>query len=208
MQRLPLFVLPTVLLPRDRVPLHVFEPRYRQMVARCLEFDKRFGFLFHRHDLYGDFQLRAGRVGCVAEIQAFQPLPDGRSLMVTRGVERFQVKDALETSALYHEAVVEDYGDEPEDRVDLIVRRRRTLELFKELLRRLPDSGDGYGRLNPLKEISFAVAARIEIDPVWHQGILELKRESDRLDRIDALLRSALQRRRDLATDDTGDPEG
>ena len=67
-RRLPLFVLPTVLFPGGRIPLHVFEVRYRQMVARCLEYDRRFSLLFHREDLHGPLHVEAGRVGCVAEI--------------------------------------------------------------------------------------------------------------------------------------------
>lgn len=190
--RLPLFVLPTVLFPGTRIPLHVFEGRYRQMVARCLEYDRRFGLLFHREDLHGPFRIEAGRVGCVAEITSFKPLPDGRSLMVTEGIERFLVVDGVESQTLYHEALVEEYRDEEEDDVGLIVRRQRSVELFKTLLRSLPEpvslpSFDSRG------DVSFDIASAIEIDPVWHQGLLELRTEGDRLDQIDELVRVVLE---------------
>ena len=93
LRRLPLFVLPTVLFPGALLPLHVFEPRYRQMAARCLETDKRFGVLYHDGERWGPFALREGGIGCVAEIVRFQPLPDGRSLLLTQGLERFRIVD-------------------------------------------------------------------------------------------------------------------
>lgn len=191
MRRLPLFVLPTVLFPRTRIPLHVFEPRYRQMVARCLEYDKRFELLFHRNDLYGPFHLAPGRVGCVAQINAFQPLPDGRSLMVSEGVERFRVADGVDLDALYYEALVEEYGDDPEDENELLVRRRQSIHLFEEMLRSLPEPPENRPQFDPRRETSFELASTIEIDPIWHQGLLESRRESERLDQIDDILRTA-----------------
>ena len=98
MRRLPLFVLPTVLFPGAQAPLHVFEPRYRQMVARCLEFDRQFGFLFHRSDMYGPFRVASDQVGCIARITEFRPLPDGRSLMLAEGLERFRIEDDLQVA--------------------------------------------------------------------------------------------------------------
>ncbi len=195
MRRLPLFVLPIVLLPRSRVPLHVFEPRYRQMVARCLEFDKRFGLLFHRNDLYGPFRVEPGRVGCVAEIGEFRPLPDGRSLMMARGVERFLVADSVESEALYYEALVEEYRDEDESAVELVARRQRSIQLFEALLKTLPEPLPSPLGLDAERETSFDLAATIEIDPAWQQGLLELQRESGRLERIDHVLRLALDAR-------------
>ncbi len=197
MKRIPLFVLPTVLFPGARVPLHVFEARYRQMIARCLEFDKRFGFLFHRDDIHGAFRVEPGRVGCVAQINDFQPLPDGRSLLMTEGLERFRIVDGVESSALYHEAVVEPYEDETASDLGLILRRQRTVELFKALMRTLPPQGDAQlTEVDTGRETSFQIAATIVVDPAWQQGLLELRRESERLDRIDQLLRAALESQR------------
>ncbi len=192
MQRLPLFVLPTALLPGAYLPLHVFEARYRQMVARCLEFDRRFGLLFHRDDVYGEFNLEAGRIGCVAEIGDFRPLPDGRSVMVTRGIKRFRIADGLESDTRYYEALVEEYLDEEENEAELINRRQRSIDLFESLLRSLPGPPDATLRFDPHRETSFELAATFEIDPAWLQVLLELKKESERLDEVDSVLRAAL----------------
>ena len=109
--RLPLFPLPVVLFPTAAMPLHVFEPRYRRMVARCLEYDRRFGLVYHDADEQGPFLTEPGRVGCVAEIESFQPLPDGRSLLLARGVERFRIDDGIESEEPYYEALVSPYAD-------------------------------------------------------------------------------------------------
>ena len=85
MEVLPLFPLPVVLFPGAPMPLHIFEARYRRMVGRCLEFDKRFGLLHHDSDEDGPFLNEAGQVGTVAVIEEFQPLSDGRSLVLVRG---------------------------------------------------------------------------------------------------------------------------
>lgn len=192
-RRLALFVLPTVLYPGARLPLHVFEARYRQMAARCLEYDRRFGLLFHREDLYGPFRVEAGRVGCVAEIASFKPLPDGRSLMVTEGIERFRIVDGVESETLYHEALVEEYPDQEEVDADLIVRRRRSVELFRTLLRSLSQPGLESLGIDSRHDVSFEIAAAIEIDPVWHQGLLEFRSEKERLAQIDELVRAVLR---------------
>jgi ATP-dependent Lon protease len=193
MRRLPLFVLPTVLFPHTRIPLHVFESRYRQMIARCLEYDRQFGLLFHSNDLYGPFEVEAGRVGCVAEIEQFQPLPDGRSLMITAGVDRFRIADGVESKMLYYEALVEEYKDAEEIGLDLIGRRQRSIDLFEDLLRLLPETQQSRPAFDARGETSFQLAATFNVDPEWQQGLLELQTESARLDRIDVLLRAALE---------------
>lgn len=204
-RRLALFVLPTVLVPGARLPLHVFEARYRQMVARCLEYDRRFGLLFHREDLRGPFRMEAGRVGCVAEIASFTPLPDGRSLMMTQGIERFRIVDGVESETPYHEALVERYTDEDEVDAELVPRRQRSVELFGTLLRSLPEPL-AQPNFDSRVDVSFDIAAAIEIDPVWHQGLLELRSERGRLDRIDELLRAVLEARQSEDLDiDLGD---
>ncbi len=188
-RRLPLFVLPTVLLPGSLLPLHVFEPRYRQMAARCLETDKRFGVLFHDPDRSGPFELIEGAVGCTAEILEFRPLPDGRSLMLTRGLHRYRVVDGIESEAGYAEALVDAYDDRGDGGADP-ERRGRTLELFEETLRAL--GSEETAEIDEAADLSFQVASTFQIDPAWSQHLLELQTEVSRLDEIDRVLRNVL----------------
>ena len=79
MNRLALFPLDVVLFPGELIALHLFEPRYRRMVARCLEYDQRFGLIYHDSDRLGPFLIEEGRVGALGEIERHQGLKDSRS---------------------------------------------------------------------------------------------------------------------------------
>jgi len=192
MRRLPLFPLPVVLLPGALLPLHVFEPRYRQLMAHCLEGDRRFGLLYHDPDLSGPFELAGGEVGCVAEILKFEPLPDGRSLVLTLGTERFRVEDGIESASLYREALVEEYPDGEEPRRGMVGRRRVSIDLFHRVLEEVLEHEGELPTFDPHTETAFQLAQRIQIAPSWQQELLEVRTERERLDRVDALLRTIL----------------
>jgi len=171
------------------LPLHVFEPRYRQMAARCLETDRRFGVLFHDPDHGGPFELRDGAIGCSAEILRFQPLPDGRSLMLTRGLDRFRVADGIESDTLFTEALVDGLPDDSAADPD---RRRRTIDLFREVVRASGGESRPAPGLDPGADVSFRIAGTFQIDPAWRQRLLAMRSEPARLDEIDRILRTVL----------------
>lgn len=194
-RRLPLFPLGVVLFPGAPLPLHVFEPRYRQMVAHCLEADRRFGLVYHDPDRFGPFRMEPGRVGCVAEILQFQPLPDGRSLMLTRGTHRFRIDDGIESPSLYYEALADAYEDQDPPDDGIVERRRGSINLFRQVLEGLPEPPDPLPVVPEDEEVSFQLAQSIRIDPAWQQVLLEMRSEAARLDRIDTLLRAVLDER-------------
>lgn len=187
MRRLPLFVLPAVLYPGTIVPLHIFEPRYRRMVAQCLEGDRRFGFIFHDFDRYPAFTAAEGRIGCTAEITQFSPLPDGRSLLLASGLERFRIVDGIESDAPYHEALVEEF-DDVEPPADIRDRRGHTVATFRAVLHRLQAGAGELPDFDLDTDVSFILAAVIQIEPRWKQMLLELRLESERLAEIEAVL--------------------
>src|SRR3989441_9633240 len=89
-RELPIFPLPIVLFPGAPQPLHIFEPRYRQLLADCLATDRRFGVAYvpAERDAGGGPVPRPGDVGGVALIRNTQGLPDGRSNVLTGGGRR------------------------------------------------------------------------------------------------------------------------
>ena len=89
--RLPIFPLSVVLFPGTPLPLHIFEPRYRQMLADCVAGDRRFGITPTGKD---DGMPDPGTVGCIAEVRVNQELPDGRSNIIVFGGERFMLTGA------------------------------------------------------------------------------------------------------------------
>ena len=190
MRRLPLFPLPVVLFPGGPMPLHIFEPRYRQMVAHCVEGDSTFGLLYHDPDRSGPFTVETGQVGCTAEILNYQPLPDGRSLVLVRGGERFVVEDGIESPHLYWECVATPYADDDEPVEP--ARRRRSIDLFYEVLERVVRHPRPFPEIDDAAETGFQLAQAIRVDPPWQQRLLERRSEEDRLEQVDDLLGALL----------------
>jgi uncharacterized protein len=93
MYTLPLFPLNTVLFPGMPIQLHIFEPRYRLMVHRCLDEKQPFGVVLIQKGLeaYGPL-AEPVQVGCAARIAEMTPLEDGRMNLTALGDERFRVK--------------------------------------------------------------------------------------------------------------------
>jgi Lon protease-like protein len=191
MRRIPLFPLPVVLLPGAVMPLHIFEPRYRQMTAHCLEGDRRFGLLYHDPDRRGPFDFEE-QIGCVAELMKYQPMPDGRSLIIVHGGDRFQLRDEIDSEALYYEGLVEAYVDLEADPPGILQRREHSRVLFERVLDAVPDAPAERPQIDMDREAAFQMAKWFRIDPGWHQELIELRFETQRLDLIDDLLEAVL----------------
>src|SRR5690349_14664534 len=116
-RELPIFPLPVVLYPGAPQPLHIFEPRYRQLLADCLAADRRFGITYVKpEDAPGaDPVPSPGDVGCVALIRSSEPRPDGRSDIITVGERRFVLRRWITGPHPYRVAEVEEFDDEPVD---------------------------------------------------------------------------------------------
>src|SRR5262249_59581225 len=108
--RLPMFPLGTVLLPGAVLPLHVFEPRYRTLLADCLAGEPEFGVvLIERGHEVGGGDVRRS-VGTVARILEVATMPDGRAAVVTVGTRRITVNEWLPEEP-YPLADVDDWPD-------------------------------------------------------------------------------------------------
>ena len=100
-RELPLFPLPVVLFPGMPMPLHIFEPRYRKMLADIRAGDNLFGLSYFDSAASEKEIPPAGHIGCVAEVTETQALPDGRSNVLTIGVIRYQVEAYVERGDPY-----------------------------------------------------------------------------------------------------------
>src|SRR5215475_1047081 len=106
---LPLFPLPNVVLfPNVFLPLHIFEPRYRDMVTDAVASDRMIGMVLLRPGWQGDYEGRPAvfPVGCSGLITHIDRLPDGRYNLVLRGLERFRLKEE-DHHRSYRRAIVE-----------------------------------------------------------------------------------------------------
>jgi Lon protease-like protein len=110
---LPIFPLPNVVLfPNVFLPLHIFEPRYREMVADALSTDRLIGMVLLRPGWDHDYEGRPPvyTLGCSGVVTHAERLPDGRYNIVLRGVERFRILDEDHGRA-YRRAHIEPLGE-------------------------------------------------------------------------------------------------
>jgi len=112
---LPLFPLSTVLFPGMRLPLHIFEERYRQLAAHLLELPepRRFGVIAIRagREVGADGIVALYEVGCVADVRLIVPHADGRFDLATVGTERFRLL-RVDDSLPYFQGEIELLPDE------------------------------------------------------------------------------------------------
>src|SRR5215216_776828 len=123
---LPLFPLPNVVLfPNVFLPLHIFEARYREMVADAIASDRMIGMVLLRPGWERDYEGRPPiyRVGCSGVITHFEKLPDGRYNMVLRGLDRFQVLEE-DHQRSYRRAAIEPLLERPVSDDDRAAIRR------------------------------------------------------------------------------------
>jgi Lon protease-like protein len=183
--RLPIFPLPAVLFPGTPLPLHIFEPRYKRMLADCLSGDRRFGItpVPAAQEMPGP-----GTVGCVAEVRVNQELPDGRSNIVVLGGSRFVLSRLVDESLPYLVALVQTFDDEPDSRPseEDTAALGRLITRYFAALRQLNNAEPEEPTLpeDPLT-LSFQVAGAVECDPGIKQRLLA---ERSTARRVKALL--------------------
>jgi Lon protease-like protein len=183
---LPIFPLPLVLFPGASQPLHIFEPRYRQLLTDCLDTDRRFGIAYAAPDQKPDPEPAPGDIGCIAHILTTQALPDGRSDILTTGEQRFVLLEWLATDRPYRMARVEEFADEPIDAAEAEgigqdVRRDflRVMDALEQDPPELP--------VDP-ESLSFRVAASLELEAPGKLALLAIRSTTVRLRRLAALL--------------------
>jgi Lon protease-like protein len=179
----PLFPLGLVLLPRETVPLHIFEQRYRTMIGECLDEEREFGIVW-----LGEGGLRD--VGCRARItEVLERMPDGRMNILVEGTGPFRLLRRIEELE-YPAGQVELVEDEPEDEdaEATAAARARYADLVEKATDTRPEPED-LERLD-----SYGMAATLDFALDAKQQLLELRSESGRLEQLAEMFEHALQR--------------
>ncbi len=189
--RLPIFPLPLVLLPRTVQSLHIFEPRYRQLLADALAGTQEFGIVCRTPDV-AERDIPPGTVGCVARIDSAQSLPDGRSNIFVVGTSRFALAGFVDAPEPYHVAEVTPFEDEPAREEDMAPIAARLRELFIRVgnasraiqdnetpLPVLPDDAPG---------LSFAIAGHLDLELAHKQRLLSTRSPLERLHQLESAL--------------------
>jgi Lon protease-like protein len=190
---LPIFPLGTVLFPGTPQRLHIFEARYRQMLADCLEGTRRFGLSFVRQGHGGDPVPSVGDVGCTAIVQESRLLADGRSHILAVGEERYVLLEYLDAGLPYRTALVDTFDDdevEVPQLAELAGAVRGGFVQFIGGMQALADRGvERIDLAQDARQLSFQVSAALEIDPEAKQALLALRSTAARLESLDRLLR-------------------
>ena len=183
MSELGLFPLSIVLVPTERIPLHIFEPRYRELIEECVAERTEFGLVLATGDgAVHEIGTRA------AVLEVLDVLDDGRMNIVVEGRERFRLLELTSgrsfTTGIV-EAVIDD--DDPPDDADL----EHALAIFRELAETsdaevdVPDADAA--------ELDFQLAARVDFGVEAKQEVLALTSPRVRMQRLAALFEIALE---------------
>ena len=196
-RELPLFPLPLVLFPGVPLPLHIFEERYRRMLADVRASNNLFGLSHFAPDSGAVDRPPAGHVGCATEVVEAQTLPDGRSNILTLGVVRYRAAEYVERGDPYLVARVEFFEDDEEEAQAVRRRAGEVSEMFMRIARAMRTANDERGALPELPEddperLSFLVAAVMEMDAEAKQRLLEMRSTTERLRRLYTLLAQAV----------------
>jgi Lon protease-like protein len=186
---IPLFPLNVVLFPGAPLPLHIFEPRYRQMTRECLEQKREFGVVLARKN-------GIAAVGCTAEIaKVVKQYEDGRSDILTVGRRRFRVEGVLDDKPYY------------QGRVEFLVERtteedpktaERLLALYAEVHRLVYRREGGVVPAGAVS-LAYGIAAELPLAVDYKQELLELDSEARRRQVLAERLEAWAQELRRLA---------
>jgi len=179
----PLFPLGLVALPSELVPLHIFEERYKTMIARCLEEESEFGIVW-----LADDGLRP--IGCACAIaEVLERMPDGRLNLVARGTRPFRI-EARQEELAYPAGTIEFLFDREEevDPAAAAGAHAAYTDLVEQATDRTPDADEIAGMS------AYEMAATVEFGLDAKQGLLDLRSETARMKLFTRLCRAAIKR--------------
>lgn len=181
----PLFPLPLVLFPETPLPLHIFEPRYKEMIGECLSRRQPFGVLRATDDGFV-------RAGCTAEIlEVTKKYEDGKMDIVTLGQKRFEVTHVDQQRAFLRGELsyFEDTpGESPsEQREQALALQRELIAMSGEQIEELPEE-------HP--QLSFQLASAVPLPLDFKQTLLVMRSEPERLNALVAYYKALIPRLR------------
>jgi Lon protease-like protein len=184
--KIPLFPLDLVLFPGAPLPLHIFEPRYREMIAECIAGNAPFGVV--RAQLEG-----LAVVGCSAQVvRVLHSYPDGRNDILTQGIDRFEIEQ-LDDSRSFLQAEVDLLPDTgaAADRS----AREECVALHFETMHLLGTAEPGVS-LSLDEPLAYLLAASIPADLNFQQALLAMRSDRERTETLSSYYRAILPKLR------------
>jgi len=203
-KHLPVFPLPLVLLPNELLPLHIFEPRYRQMLKDVQQEKNLFGVSYFEPKETFIEKPPTGSIGCVAEIREAQTLPDGRSNLLTIGVVRYYLVDYVEASEPYLVGDLDFFEDYKEDENLLNPLADEVFTLFRRVAKAAHKLSGERGTFPDVPQtepqaLSFLVTAAFNLEPALKYQLLETRSTIERLTRLREILVQAVDKMEESA---------
>ena len=192
-EHLAIFPLPLVLLPHEVLPLHIFEPKYRQMLQDAQLGRNLFGVsFFNGQDPFIE-KPEAGSIGCVAEIRDVQTMPDLRSNILTAGVIRYRMLEYIDEGTPYLTAKVEFFEDDSEDDGLLQQLAGEVFELFERIAKAAFKLSGNRGNFPQIQRadpepMSFLVAAAFNLENELKYKMLKMTSTIERLESLMEIL--------------------
>lgn len=170
-RRIPLFPLGLVLFPGRQLPLHIFEERYKLMIARCAQAQAPFGIVLASGE-------GIATIGCTANIlQIVKTYDDGRMDIVTSGESAYRIHE-LHNDEPYLEGDVEMLADDPQPGSAAAAKELRAL--FEKCFSLFSDGAVPPTQEDPAVSLAYQIAADLPLDLDVRQAVLEVRVEADR----------------------------
>ena len=192
-KHLPLFPLSLVLLPNEFLPLHIFEPRYRQMLKDVALGKNMFGVMLFEPQQSFVEKPAVGTIGCAAEVREVQELPDGRSNVLTIGVMRYRLIDYVDADKPYLVGDVEFFEDEQQDEAVLEPLAEEVFVLFERIARAAHKLSGQRGKFPDIprteaEQFSFLVTAAFNFENDLKYRLIETRSTIERLEKLRGIL--------------------
>lgn len=194
---LPIFPLPVVLLPNELLPLHIFEPRYRQMLKDVQLTNQLFGISYFSAEESIIKKPEAGSLGCATEVRDVNLLEDGRANIATVGLIRYRLEGYVEADEPYLVGEVSFFEDDEEDAGVLQVLADEVFALFLRVAKAAHDLSGERGAMPEIPQVepqhlSFLIAAAFNLQPEVKYEFLEMRSTAERLERLRDMLRQTV----------------
>lgn len=174
-ETLGLFPLGTVLVPGERLPLHIFEPRYRELIGECMDRSQPFGFVYTHDAQIGPVGTRA------AVIEVLARYPDGTFDIIVAGGDRFRLLE-LTSGRSFITAEVEPFEDLPDPATTDEAARCR--QAYDRLLVQIGADPAEHPLPEADEALAFGIAAQVELPAGVKQELLARRSERERVARL------------------------
>lgn len=199
LEYIPIFPLPLVLMPFELQPLHIFEPKYRQMLKDIELRRNMFGINLFEPGSEFDTMPEPGSIGCVGEVRETTTLPDGRSNILTFGLVRYRILNYVDHGCPYLTAEIEFFEDIEGDAKLTEELGNDVYSMFDRVAKAAFKLSGSRGQIPEVprtepEQLSFLVAAAFNLGNKLKYELVTMQDTAERLTRLRGILQEAVKK--------------